>query len=71
MKKNMGTPDRLIRLIIAAMIGVLYFMNVITGVMAIVLLVLAGVFILTSLIGFCPLYSLFGINTCQRKVEVK
>ncbi|HEY0678086.1 MAG TPA: DUF2892 domain-containing protein [Chitinophagaceae bacterium] len=71
MKKNMGAPDRLIRLVIAAIIGVLYFMNVITGVWAIVLLILAGVFVLTSLIGFCPLYSLFGISTCQRKVEVK
>lgn len=64
MKKNMGAADRMIRVIIAAIIGVLYFTNVILGTLGIVLLVFAGVFLLTSLVGFCPLYAPFGIRTC-------
>lgn len=66
MKKNMGSADRIIRLIIAAVIAVLFFTNVISGTLGIVLLVLAGVFVLTSLISFCPLYTLVGINTCPK-----
>jgi hypothetical protein len=64
MKKNMGTADRIIRVIIAAIIGILYFTGTVSGTLGIVLLVLAGVFVLTSSIGFCPLYALFGISTC-------
>jgi uncharacterized membrane protein YtjA (UPF0391 family) len=67
MKKNMGTADRIIRVIIAAIIGVLYFTGTVTGTLGIVLLVLAVVFILTSLISFCPLYLPFGIKTCPSK----
>jgi hypothetical protein len=67
MKKNMGTADRTIRLIVAALIAGLYFTNIITGTWAIVLLVLAGVFVFTSLLAFCPLYTLFGISTCPMK----
>ena len=67
MKKNMGTADRLIRIVIAAVVAALYFTNVITGTLGIVLLALAGVFVLTSLISFCPLYSLVGLNTCPAK----
>jgi len=67
MKKNMGTADRVIRFIIAAIIATLYFTNVITGTLGIVLLVLAGIFVLTSLISFCPLYAPFGIKTCPMK----
>jgi hypothetical protein len=64
MKKNMGTADRVIRVIIAAIIATLYFTHILTGTLAIVLLVLAGVFVLTSLVGFCPLYAIFGLRTC-------
>lgn len=64
MKKNMGSADKIIRLIIAAIIGVLYFTETITGTLGIVLLVFAGIFVLTSLISFCPLYAPFGIRTC-------
>lgn len=64
MKKNMGTADRIIRTIVAAVIAGLYFTNTITGTAGIVLLVLAVVFAVTSLAGFCPLYAPFGINTC-------
>lgn len=64
MKKNMGSADRIIRLVIAAVIAGLFFTNVISGTLGIVLLVLAGVFLLTSLVSFCPLYATFGISTC-------
>jgi Protein of unknown function (DUF2892). len=67
MKKNMGNTDRIIRLLLAAVIAVLYFTNTITGTWGIVLLVLAGVFVITSLISFCPLYTLVGLNTCPAK----
>ncbi|NPD48358.1 DUF2892 domain-containing protein [Lentimicrobium sp. S6] len=67
MKKNMGTADRIIRVIIAAIVGVLYFTGTISGTLGIVLLVLAGVFVLTSLISFCPLYAPFGLRTCPMK----
>ena len=67
MKKNMGTADRLIRILVAVLFAVLYFTNTVTGVLGIVLLVLGGVFLLTSLISFCPLYTLIGLNTCPAK----
>ena len=67
MKKNMGSADKIIRLVIAAIIAILYFTNTITGTLGIVLLVLGAVFVLTSLIGLCPLYLPFGINTCKLK----
>ncbi len=67
MKKNMGTADRVIRFIIAAVIGVLYYTGTISGTLGIVLLVLAGVFLLTSFISFCPLYAPFGLSTCPAK----
>ena len=67
MKKNMGNADRIIRLIIAAILAYLYFGGVVTGTLGIVLVVVAGVFVLTSLISFCPLYSLVGLNTCPAK----
>ncbi|MDX1603338.1 MAG: DUF2892 domain-containing protein [Salinimicrobium sediminis] len=64
MKRNMGTADRIVRLIIAAVIVGLFYTNVISGTLGIVLLILAGVFVLTSLVSFCPLYTMFGLNTC-------
>ena len=67
MKQNMGRNDRLIRTGIAAIIAILYFSNVITGTLATVLLVVAAVFALTSLVSFCPLYTLLGMDTCGRK----
>jgi hypothetical protein len=54
---------------VAAVIAILYFTNVIGGTLGIVLLVLAGVFVLTSAIGFCPLYAIFGISTCPAKKQ--
>lgn len=69
MKKNMGRVDRIFRVIAAAIIAVLYYQGIISGTVGIVLLVLAGVFVLTSLISFCPLYAVFGMNTCGIKKQ--
>ena len=63
----MGNADRAIRVIIAILVAVLYFTNVISGTLGLILLIVAGVFVLTSLISFCPLYSLIGLNTCPVK----
>lgn len=63
----MGSLDRIIRIIIAAIIGYLYYAGTISGTLGIVLLVVAAVFVLTSLIGFCPLYTVFGFNTCKKE----
>jgi hypothetical protein len=67
MKKNMGSADKIIRIIIAVVIAVLYFNEIISGTFGIVLLCLSGIFLLTSFISFCPLYKPFGINTCPTK----
>ena len=67
MTKNMGNTDKLIRLSIAALIAVLYYTGVISGTVAIILGIFAVIFALTSLISFCPLYTLVGINTCSKK----
>jgi len=67
MKKNMGTTDRIIRIIISVIIGTLYFTNILTGTLGLVLLVLSVIFVLTSVINFCPIYSIFGIRTCSIK----
>ena len=69
MKKNMGSADRIIRLLLAAVFAVLYFTNTVTGTFGIILLVLGAVFVLTSLISFCPLYPIFGISTCPSKKQ--
>jgi hypothetical protein len=71
MKKNMGFIDKVIRILIALVVVILYFLNIISGTIAIVLLIISGIFILTSLIGFCPLYLPFGINTGKKATETK
>jgi hypothetical protein len=63
MKANMGSTDKIIRILAAVLIAVLYFTNLISGTLAIILLAFAGIFILTSFISFCPLYLPFGIST--------
>ena len=69
MKKNMGSADRILRVLVAAVISVLYFTGVISGTLGIVLLVLGGVFLLTSFVSFCPLYAPFGLSTCKTKSD--
>lgn len=63
MKKNMGTLDRVIRLALVVLVAVLYFTDVISGTLAIILGIVAAVFLITSLVGTCPLYMPFGIST--------
>nr|NQU93651.1 DUF2892 domain-containing protein [Bacteroidota bacterium] len=67
MKKNIGSIDKVIRFILAALFVALYFTGTVTGTLGIVLLVLAGIFIITSLVSFCGLYAIFGMNTCPAK----
>ncbi len=67
MKKNMGGTDRIIRIILALVVVALYYFKVIEGTLAYVLLAVAGVFLLTSFVSFCPLYTLLGMNTCKLK----
>ncbi len=67
MKKNMGTIDKVVRIIIAVVFAALYFTGTVPGIAGIVLLVLGIVFVLTSLISFCPLYLPFGINTDKKE----
>ncbi|MEO9869227.1 YgaP family membrane protein [Ekhidna sp.] len=69
MKKNMGSADRVIRGIIAAVIAYLYFTNVIGGTLGLVLLILGVVFLLTSFISFCPLYAPFRLSTYRTKKD--
>jgi len=67
MKKNMSGLDRMLRLIIAVAVVALYYFNIIEGTLAYVLMALAGVFLLTSFVSFCPLYALFRVNSLKVK----
>ena len=66
MKQNMGTVDRGIRIVLAVVVGMLYFTGKISGTLAIILGVVAVIFLITSLVGNCPAYNLFGIKTCKK-----
>lgn len=63
----MGTADRLTRLVIAAVLAYLYSNGILEGTLGLIALVISGIFLLTSLISFCPLYPMLGINTCSKK----
>jgi len=65
MKKNMGSTDKIIRVIIAAVIGLLYYLDYISGTLAYVLMAVAIILLVTSLVNFCPLYRLLGTSTCK------
>jgi uncharacterized membrane protein len=67
MKKNMGTIDKTIRILVAVVVVVLYFTHVISGVLAIILLALSAIFVVTSLISFCPLYLPLGLSTRKKE----
>jgi hypothetical protein len=67
MKANMGKTDKTTRIIIALVFAILVYTDLVTGIVGYILLGLAGVFILTSAFSFCPLYKLFGTNTCGRQ----
>lgn len=64
--KNMGTIDRVIRTATAIGIAVAYFAGAISGTLAIVLGLVAAAFLLTSLVGMCPVYAMLGLSTCRR-----
>ena len=69
MMKNLGASDRIIRLIIAAVIVTLYMTGIVGGTLGITLVVLSAIFILTSFVGVCPLYLPFGFSTLRRKKQ--
>ncbi|TDO26532.1 YgaP family membrane protein [Sediminibacterium goheungense] len=66
MKTNMGNTDRIIRVLLAIVASALYFTGTVTGTWGTVLLVLGGVFMAVAAIGFCPLYAIFGVNSCKK-----
>ncbi|WP_299016246.1 DUF2892 domain-containing protein [uncultured Polaribacter sp.] len=67
MKKNVGNPDRIIRVILAIVLAVLYFTGVISGTLGLVLVIAGGVFLATSFVSFCPIYAVLGKSTCAIK----
>jgi hypothetical protein len=67
MKKNMGTVDKVIRILVAVVVVILYFTNVISGTLAIILLVLSAIFVVTSILGICPLYMPLGLSTKKKE----
>lgn len=67
MKKNMGNTDRIVRIVIAIIAGSLVYFEIANGTLAYILMAVAAIFILTSMVSFCPLYGIFGLNTCKSK----
>ena len=67
MKKNMGTIDKTIRILVAVVVVILYFTNVISGTLGIILLALAAVFVVTSIVSICPLYILLGLSSRKKE----
>lgn len=67
MKKNMGSTDKLVRFTLAILVAAVVYFEVVEGTIAYILLAAAGIFVLTSLVSFCPLYSIFGLSTCPVK----
>lgn len=67
----MGGADRIIRILIAAVLAYLYFSGTVTGTLGWIVLIMGGVLVLTSLIGFCPLYTMVGVNTCAGKKGIR
>jgi len=69
MKQNMGLTDRIIRMIIAITLGSIYYMNFVSGTAAVIVVILAAISLITSLIGYCPIYHILGIGTAGEKKE--
>jgi hypothetical protein len=67
MKKNMGTIDKAIRILVAVVVVILYFTNVISGTLGIILLALSVIFVITSILGFCPLYLPLNLSTRNKE----
>jgi hypothetical protein len=71
MKKNVGSIDKVIRIILAVLIVILAITHVITGTLAVVMLILAGIFVITTLISFCPIWWALGFGTAKKELEKK
>jgi len=69
MKCNIGSTERIIRALLALVLGVLYFTNIISGTLGIVAIIVAVVLLATSVIGFCPLYVPLKISTKKQTTE--
>jgi hypothetical protein len=69
MKKNIGFLDRIVRIILSVVFAALYFMQVITGTIGLILLIAGGVLLATALVDFCPIYKIFGINSIPPEEE--
>lgn len=69
MEKNMGMADRIVRVIIAAIVIALFMTKIISGALAIILMIFASVFLLTSFVGFCPLYRMVGLGSLRKKKD--
>lgn len=67
MKKNMGGTDRIIRIIVAILALGLYFTHILTGTLGLIAIVVSGIFVLTSIVSFCPLYTVLGVSSCKVK----
>jgi len=63
----MGSADKIIRVLIAIVIAILYWEGIVTGTLAIVLIVVGAILLVTSLVSSCPLYSIIGMSTCKVK----
>jgi len=71
MKKNVGTIDKVIRIVFAIVVITLFLTNVISGVLGIVLLAVSAILVITSMLGVCPLYIVMGLNTAEKTVNRK
>jgi hypothetical protein len=67
MKKNVGTIDKVIRILVAVVVVILYFTHVISGVLAIILLALSAILVVTSLLSFCPIWLALGLSTREKE----
>ncbi len=71
MKKNVGLLDRIIRFIVAIILGYLYFAGIVTGTVGIIVLIIGLIMLFTALVGYCALYAPFGINTCSKNKQAE
>jgi zinc transporter ZupT len=69
MKANIGSIDKTVRILIAALVLVLYFTNIISGILAIVLFIVAGILLVTAFINFCPIWHFLGISTRKKSIQ--
>ncbi len=67
MKVNVGKLDRVVRILLAAVISTLYITGLVSGTLGVIILFIGGILLLTGLVNFCPLYALLGINSCPKK----